>query len=122
MPAIFVAHEMGPIEPNIYRVFESGRPSMPSTPPPAVVENFLELMWRRFSHHTTEHLTSIIKSHDVYKIAFERGAGEEIAFEAIIEFFAAKDRKEPPKSVQTADGRTVQKWVPSGRPLARPMS
>ena len=122
MPAIFVAQEMGPIEPNIYRVFEAGRPGMPSTQPPPVVENFLELMWRRFSHHTTEHLTSIIKSHDVYRTAFEQGPGEEITFEAIIEFFSDKERKDPPKSVRTADGRTVKKWVPSGVPIARPMS
>ncbi len=121
MPAIFVAQDLGPIEPNIFRVFEAGRPSMQSTPPP-VVENFLELMWRRFSHHTTEHLTSIIKSHDVYRLAYERGPGEEISFEAINEFFSAKDQKAPPQSVRTADGRTVKKWVPSGRPIARPLS
>ena len=122
MPAVFVAQEMGPIEPNIFRVFEAGLPSMEMTAPPPVVENFLELMWRRFSHHTTEYLTTVIKSHDVYVNAFERGAGEEIEFEAIIEYFSNKEQKSPPESVRTADGRTVKKWVPSGRPIPRAIS
>ena len=103
MPAVFVAQEMGPIEPNIFRVFEAGRPSMEVTAPPPVVENFLELMWRRFSHHSTEYLTTVIKSHDVYVSAFERGAGEEIEFEAIIEYFSTKERRarQNPCALQT---------------------
>jgi hypothetical protein len=79
-------------------------------------------MWRRFSHHTTEYLASIIKSHEVYLNAYERGAGEEIEFEAIIEYFSAKDQKGSPESVGTADGRTLKKWVPSGRPILRLIS
>lgn len=113
MPATFVAHEMGPLEPNVYRAFELGRPTVPEVPPGSEVVSFLELIWRRYGNLPTERLNDLVRRQEIYLAARSRGENEEIAIEAMAAFFT---RKEDPKPVvRTADGRTVQKWIPPTR-------
>lgn len=124
MPAVFVADETGPVEPNVMRVFEFGRPqiSPPEIPPEVVM--FLGRIWRKYSHHTTEYVNQQIKHHAIYRDAMRKGPGTEIPFTAMMKFFSRTDRKVD--TVRTADGRVVQKWMPaaalSGKPLAKPRS
>ena len=113
MPATFVAHEMGPLEPNVYRAFELGRPALPEVPPGGDAISFLELVWRRYGHLSTERLNDMVRRHDIYLEARGRGENEEIAVDAMAAFFTRKD--DPKPVVRTADGRTVQKWIPSTR-------
>src|SRR3546814_15279512 len=42
MPATFVAHELGPVEPTVFRLFELGPPNVTQIDPPAEVVNFLD--------------------------------------------------------------------------------
>ncbi len=119
MPATFIAHEMGPLEPNVFRAFELGRPKIPSVNPPPEVESFLDLLWRQFGQYSADRLGQIVRRHEVYQRALKRGAGEEIPFEAIAEFFSKREKPAP--QVRTVDGRTVRKWIPAkqlGRRLA----
>ena len=58
MPAVFVAEEMGPVEPNIFKVFAKGRPDVDANLfLPEHAEAFLNSIWRRFGHHSAESLT-----------------------------------------------------------------
>jgi uncharacterized phage-associated protein len=112
MPTIFVAHELGPVEPNVYRAFELGRPEIPDVLLPVEVEDFLIRIWGRFGHHATEHLNMIVRGHSVYREALAKGSGEEIEFRKIAEFFKGDGDKRSVGSVQSADGRIWKKWSP----------
>jgi uncharacterized phage-associated protein len=112
MPATFVTHDMGPVEPNVYRVFEAGRPQIDYLPPAAEVQDFLERVWRKFGIHPVDRLNALVLAQTAYQKALGGGIGEEIPHEDLVESFKAPERKEE-EVVRTQDGRRVTKWVPT---------
>lgn len=110
MPATFVAHEVGPLEPNIMRFFEFGPPNIPTLDPPAKVEEFLERIWRKFGHYSADKLGELSRAHPAYKMAIKRGYGEEISFATIIK--GSTGNSKPAEEIKTADGRVVTRWLP----------
>ena len=88
MPAVFVAEEMGPIEPNIYRAFEFGRPSVDPRKPPEGAIHLLDSIWRRFGAHSADHLSRLIKNHAPYVEARRKGLREEITLAAMYQFYS----------------------------------
>lgn len=112
MPATFVTHDMGPVEPNVFRVFEAGRPQIDYVPPAAEVEDFLERMWRRFAIHPVERLNTLVIGQAAYRNAAAAGMREEIPHDALVEAFKTPEQKKAP-TLRTPDGRRVTKWVPS---------
>lgn len=113
MPAVFVAQEVGPVEPNIFRAFELGRPHMPDAVLMPEVEDFLIRLWGRFGHHETEHLNTVVRGHEVFRKALREGEGEEIPFAEIAKFFQREmPRRRPQKVIRDAQGREWKKWVP----------
>ncbi len=112
MPATFVAMTLGPLEPNVYRAFELGRPNLSEVEPPAEVADFLQRLWGRFGHHTTEHLNTLVRAHRVYSEALEAGEGHEIPFDAIAKYFEAQRQVKPGATVRSNDGREWKKWKP----------
>ncbi|RVU33887.1 hypothetical protein EOI86_22405 [Hwanghaeella grinnelliae] len=116
MPALFVAGETGPQDPNIFRLFEHGRPTnLGEAKIPAETLHFLDMIWRRYGHHSSDYLNQQIKHHDIYVRALKKGLGEEIPFPAIVRFFTRKERPSV-KKVKTADGRVLEKWTPTAAP------
>jgi uncharacterized phage-associated protein len=123
MPAHFVADEMGPTEPNVYRAFSRGRPNIDVdvflTPE---IEEFLFSIWRRFGHHSVEHLTRMTKKTLAYRQAYKRGKREEIPLQAMRLSFTRNDGAPPPEKVvgpkvmRSQDGKpvTVKAWTPGG--------
>ncbi len=62
MPSVFVADEMGPIEPNIYKAYSKGTPNIePDLFLPEDVEVFLSSIWRRFGNQDADRLTRLCK-------------------------------------------------------------
>jgi uncharacterized phage-associated protein len=112
MPATFVTHDLGPVEPNVYRVFESGRPAIDYLAPAAEVEEFLGRIWRRFASHPIDRLNALVIGQAAYRDAVARGMGEEILHDAMVEAFKTPEQKQEP-TIRTQDGRRVSKWVPS---------
>lgn len=111
MPAVFIAHDSGPIEPNVFRVFESSeRPYVEHLMAPDVVEHFLDSLWRRFGHHSAEYLTRMINSHEPYLEARANGPRTEITLTAMARFYG-RNRSE---SEARADG------VPNARMVLKP--
>ena len=110
MPATFVAHEVGPLEPNIRRFFEFGPPNIPTLDRPAEVEEFLERIWRKFGHYSADKLGELSRAHPAYKMAIKRGYGEEIPFTTIIK--GSTENSKPAKEIKTADGRVATRWLP----------
>jgi len=112
MPATFVAMEIGPQEPNIYRAYELGRPELAESATPAEIADFLDRLWGRFGHHATAHLNKLVHAHRVYTEALEQGEGEEIPYEKIARYFSEQRHVKPATVVRSADGRIWKKWTP----------
>ena len=124
MPVVFVASEMGPIEPNLYAAFSKGRPDIEfNLFLPEGVEEFLDTVWRRFGHHSADRLTAMTKATAAYKQARERGPRAEIPVESMrLAFGRGEDMPAinqvfRPKVMRSHTGRpvTVKAWVP-GKP------
>ncbi|MBC8338759.1 MAG: DUF4065 domain-containing protein [Alphaproteobacteria bacterium] len=124
MPAIFVADEMGPVEPNIYIAFSKGRPDVDARLfLPHEVEAFLDGIWRRFGHHSTERLNKMTKDTSAYKQAMKRGHRAEISLDTMRLSFARAENTPgvgqvvKPKVLRTQSGRavTVKAWVPGAK-------
>lgn len=124
MPAVFVADELGPIEPNVFAAFTKGRPDVdanvfigPET------EEFLDSIWRRFGHFSTEKLTRVMKDTEAYQRAFKRGRRAEISIDDMrLAFKRAKDTPGvgqvlKPKMYRTQSGKavTVKSWLPGSK-------
>ena len=121
MPAIFIADELGPIEPNVYLAFSKGRPEIDvDLFLPFEVQSFLENIWQRFGTYSVERLGKITNETLAYKNARERGDRAEIP---LIEMkFSFKnpgqvpsvDQLVKPKMMRTQSGRAVevQTWTP----------
>lgn len=124
VPAIFVADEIGPLEPSIYAAYNRGRPNL-------VIEcrfdddtaSFVDSIWRRFGHHSTEYLAKLCCRNPAYKAALRRGRRAEIPLSDIRKSFMAAvktadapalDQVVRPKVMRTATGRAVpvQAWKP----------
>lgn len=128
MPAAFVADEMGPVEPNIYVAFSKGRPEVDAQLfLPYEVETFLDGIWNRFGHHSTERLNTMTKETSAYKQAFKRGNRAKISLDAMRLSFARAEKTPgvaqviKPKILRTQTGKpvTVKAWVPGTKSAAK---
>jgi uncharacterized phage-associated protein len=127
MPAVFVADELGPIEPNIYLAFSKGRPDIDVDPDlPEDAQAVLDDVWNRFGHCSTEHLTRITKDTLAYRLARQRGNGAEIDHDMMRLSFDAADTMPAalpvtrPKILRTQTGRSVsvKAWTPTEKPIS----
>ena len=119
MPAVFVADEMGPVEPNIFLAFSKGRPDIDiNLFLPKETEEFLDVVWRRFGHHTAEGLTRMTKDTAAYKQAFKKGRRAVITNEAMhLSFTRAEESPDISQVVrpkvfrnQTGQPVTIKSW------------
>lgn len=126
MPAVFVADELGPVEPNVYTAFSRGRPivDVDEEALPHDVVMFLSGIWRRFGHYSIERLTGVTNGTHAYKEAFARAARTEITIESMCASFTrdetvpAVDKVIPPRVMRTQSGKPVV--VKSWNPVAKP--
>ena len=128
MPAVFIADEMGPIEPNIYMAFSKGRPEVDARlflPPH--VETFLDGIWRLFGHHSTDRLNKMTKETSALNQAYRRGNRAEIPLDDMRLSFARAEKTPgvaqvvKPKTLRTQSGKavTVKAWVPGAKSAAK---
>ncbi len=124
MPAMFVADELGPTEPNIHASFSRGRPNIdvdmflgPD------VEAFLDSIWRRFGHFSMDRLNAITKGTSAYRQAFRRAPRSEIHLDEMRLSFARAEKTPgvkqvvKPKVLVTQHGKPVQvkAWNPGAK-------
>ena len=81
MPATFLATELGPMEPNIYQLFENGQPEVPMGDPRAEIEDFLMGLWDRYGRRDTEEILEEIAADGAFSLALNRGRNTEITVE-----------------------------------------
>lgn len=121
MPAVFVADDRGPLEPNLFMAFSKGRPDVDAELfLPHEVEGFLQAIWRRFGHFSVERLDRLCNETSAYRQARKRGHRAEIPLDAMRLSFARAestpgvDRVVKPKTLVTQAGKPVQvrSWSP----------
>jgi len=121
MPAVFVADEMGPIEPNLYVAFSRGRPEVDvDSFLTDAVETFLDGIWRRFGHRGADNLTRLTKESDAYREAFAKGNRSHISLSAMQVAFTRADKTPSVNQVvrqkvlrsQTGKPVNVKAWSP----------
>jgi len=121
MPAVFIADELGPIEPNVHMAFSKGRPDVDAEIfLPWEVQSFLERIWRRFGHLSIEKLNEMCTSNHTYKMIQKKGHRAEIPLTMIIESFTAAEATPgtsqvvKPKMMVTQNGKPVivKAWEP----------
>lgn len=130
MPATFVAEEGGPVEPDVWRVYASGRPYIESVPPPERVEQFLDSLWRRFGSHSADYLSRMVSAQTPYQDARARGLRAEIPLSEMATYVARAretagkpgtaagvDEVMRPRTLVSATGKAVnvRRWTPGGK-------
>jgi len=131
-PSTFVADDMGPIEPHVFRAFEQGRPSFYlNTNLPGPVQTFLESIWRRFGSFSADKLAEITKKTPAFQKAIQKGPKTEIPLrDMVLSFKKSKeapsvDKVMKPRMLKSHKGRPVQvsSWAPGLRkvPQATPL-
>ncbi|MBN2751602.1 MAG: hypothetical protein JXQ84_02735 [Rhodospirillaceae bacterium] len=129
MPATFVAEENGPVEPDVWRVYASGRPYIESVPPAERVEHFLDSIWRRFGSHSADYLGNLVSAQPPFLEAFAQGPRSEITLSAMVKFYgrprspSVRGGSVPgvqdvlrPRTMVSASGQavSVRRWNPRG--------
>lgn len=121
VPAVFVAEEVGPIEPSVYRAWTRGRPNFEGEIfLEEEVEAFMDSVWRRFGHHSTEYLAKVCRQNVAYRAALKKAKREEIPLEAMRKSFAkahnspSVDQVVRPRLMRSQDGKpvAVKTWKP----------
>lgn len=126
MPAAFLALDAGPLEPNIFQLFASGRCSLPGNEPSFAMETYLHEIWARYGRKTGEQILAIVARDGVWKAVLGRGPRLEISHEALFRGYgggkavpmeerqteaAPAEGAAKPKEYWTLDSRRAQKWV-----------
>ncbi len=128
MPAVFVADDLGPIEPTIYLAFSRGRPDVEvELFLPSDVELFLSSIWRRFGHLKAAQLAKHTNQNGAYLLALRKGPRSEVSLAAMVAAFKAVSAKKDPsvarafvngqRVMRTQDGAPVQvkSWMPGSK-------
>ncbi len=115
LPSMFVASELGPIEPNLYRAFEHGTPKVAVRDPSEQVRNFLLLIWHKYGDKPVDALNRLMSADPAFKKAEAEGIGSEITL-AMMK--GGEETAEPEKTapLRFVRGKRVQQWLP---PAAR---
>jgi uncharacterized phage-associated protein len=136
MPAVFVADQFGPIEPNVFRACSIQRPPIETVPLSEAVSQFLDSVWRRFGSQSANSLSTLVNGHAPYRDAIESGPRTEITLTAMVKFYGRKpapaakgesprgptfeapalEQVIRPKIMVSQDGKpvAVKKWTPKG--------
>ncbi len=87
MPSVFVIDHAGPYDPNLYRIFENGRPSVTEFPISESVIVFLDAIWRRYRHEDALRLEQVVARAGREESAVEERNGAEISIAAMRRMF-----------------------------------
>ena len=113
MPATFLATKYGPLEPTMYHLLEAGPPPVTGRRPKPEVEDFLEVIVRKYGHHSAEYLEREIRRDGAFVLVMEKDPNGEIPIGLLARAYSENPdmRKiEVPKLSQA--GKKVSAWKP----------
>tara|TARA_Y100001936_G_scaffold252375_1_gene311754 strand:- start:12229 stop:12762 length:534 start_codon:yes stop_codon:yes gene_type:complete len=116
MPSVFVVDEAGPLDPNLYRAFEQGRPNVSEVSMDEEILVFLDAIWRRYRDDEPMKLDRLISRYGKNDVAIENRDGSEVGISSMMHMFARDDDKKnkQPKMLRTYTGKAVKAipWRP----------
>lgn len=113
VPATFLATDRGPIEPNIYQLYEHGAPTVGARRPGEELENFLEVIWRKYGHHNPDHLLRVISRDSAFYDTLQRFPSGEITIDAMAtEYQKNTEGKRVEINNYSQDGKMLKNWKP----------
>ena len=119
MPSFFIMDDAGPIDPNLYRALEKGRPEVSEKPLDEEITVFLDAVWRRYRNADALRLDQLISKQGVEEDAICDRDNSEITIAAMQRMFGKSEDKprNGPAVAETQTGRkvTLQKWMPKRR-------
>lgn len=115
MPAHFMATREGPIEPNLYQFMSNGMPTLDPPPqaPPEEIQRFLEVIWRKYGHHSADHLLRLIGRDEGFFTLLENAPRGLIPQKVLTRDFRhgpERGRIEQPKQY-TQTGKVMTDWA-----------
>ena len=125
MPSFFVFDEGGPIDPNLFRALENGRPDITEGDLDDEILIFLEAIWRRYNESDALGLDRLISQQGAAEPAIRSRDKSEVGLAAMQRMFARRGNERAgingPVIAKTATGRevTVTKWTPKRKIIAR---
>ena len=108
MPSRFVVSEVGPIEPNLVRVFEHGAPTVTIKELPKSVCAFLDTIWDKYGTRPVDALSRLTSLDPAYHEAQESGPLTEITRDMMERHYGPVD--EAP--LRVVDGKRIRPWTP----------
>lgn len=120
MPSFFVIDDSGPLDPNVHRTLQNGRPDIePALLEPETIK-FLTAVWGRYKHADALRLDQLIARRGIDEDAVCNRDHSEVTLLAMQRMFgggiagAGKNGLAGPKLAETASGRkvTITKWTP----------
>lgn len=115
MPALFLAEEQGPTEPNLQRLMAGGRPSdVIVETPTGRVRDFLDGIWQRYAHMPVERLNDLVAKNAAYR-ATARGYVIDTAAMADAVATSPAPSAEPVRVLRSQRGAAVavRAWSPT---------
>ena len=127
MPAFFVVDDSGPLDPNVHRTLQNGRPDIEESPLAPEILKFLSAVWGRYKNADALRLDQLIARRGVNEEAVCNRDQSEITLLAMQRMFGAgkggknKNKIVGPTLAETASGRkvTITKWSPVRKKTAR---
>ncbi|SLN76917.1 Panacea domain-containing protein [Oceanibacterium hippocampi] len=143
MPATFLATELGPIEPNLYLIYDGGEAPIAAMRPSEQVASVLEAVWHDLGERSAEQLAAHYRQDPAYLKAWNTERSAEIALDDMVQCRAIQisDKVAPlradgatpktgprapvkPAAIEaapdagqsirfTGDGRVVTRWRPT---------
>lgn len=129
MPACFFITDSGPIEPNIYHIYQSHLDNkflLNGNRLSLVVEEFLSKMWSLYGNLTEEHLLSIIRKNKEWEKILKSDSWKEISLNFFYNSFSEDGNllidnndshnsilfHDDEKEYWTMTGKKARKWIP----------
>lgn len=120
MPAVFLAEDTGPVEPNVQRLLVDGRPDEIIVEAPiGTVRDFLESVWARYAHMPTERLNELVAKNRAFMDTARGYVIDPAAMAAAVTAPRVRPAR-PARLLRSQSGAAVavRAWLPS--PLTDP--
>ncbi|MBM3570293.1 MAG: hypothetical protein FJX46_16240 [Alphaproteobacteria bacterium] len=111
MPATFLATKYGPLEPTMFHLLEAGPPPVTGRRPASEIEDFLEVLWRKYGHHSADYLDREIRRDGLYALVYENMPNAEIPVSLMYKVYTSNRdirRVQVPKMSQ--GGKPMGAW------------
>lgn len=120
MPSFFVIDDSGPLDPNVHRMLQNGRPEFEENLLDAEIVKFLDAIWGRYKNGDALRLDQVIARRGAAEEAVCNRDQSEVTLLAMQRMFGPgkggsnKNKITGPTLAETATGRkvTITKWTP----------